>query len=352
MKKRYALYIALVLSLSSGYGFDLPIWHADARWKVPAVTELGSGALGRLDGPRLETMTGWAVGRSNFVSTPAGGPYGYFVYDSLLDRLHFAAGSGARGYADGPFTRARFGSHSYSQVRRGASNSRFVYMTEPQNNKIIRRLDFVEQTVSTVQLNVNVAGMTVHSDGRLFVKSHYDSLLHIVRLDGSIEVKKLDMVEGTGQFVGISMVLDEGKNRMYASSYSGVSWYVYYWDLSDGSFHGVLPIGGTALRGRSEPGPFEGTNLYNQMNVGWGRDDPEKRYLYLYPNDSRFIHRLDLTDRIMWTSSKSSDTLKFISSGTPGGYDGWTMWFNELGDLVTDIPYWDMPRTVAYKRVK
>ncbi len=350
---------AIITLLWIGYCLSqsfVPAWHSDALWAVPAVKDAGSGAQGAfLGGPKDETISGLAINAQPLVGTLHSGPYGYIAYDSLLGRIHLVAGnSSVRGYMDGPFSRARTTGYSYSQVRQGASNGRYAYITEPQNSDKIRRFDFVDQMVTTVPLTVNVAGMTVGSDGKLYIKSHYDSLLHIVSLDGSVERKTLAMVEGTGNFVGLSMVLDEAKNRIYASTYRPTYWYVHYWDLSDGSFHGVLPVttDSLILRERNVPGPFEGTNLYPQLGIFFGPDDPEKRYLYIDPNDTWVILRLDLQERVVATSSKESDGVRFITSGNPKKLDGYTGRFNSRGDIITDIIYWELPKYVAYKRIR
>jgi hypothetical protein len=344
----------LFLTMEGGAvgNFTLPIWHPDARWAT-AVNGLGSGATGQLDGTRLETMSAEGYWSGFVISGHCAGPYGYLGFDSLRDRVHLTAGSGSRGYLDGPFSRARMASISYTAVRSEASyGKQYYFFSEPQNGHKIRRMDFVNQEIRTVASGLISAGMTVDSAGRLYVKSRNDSLLHIISMDGTEEIKTLDIQEGTGSTVAVVLlVLDEKKGRLYAASAYAKSFYVYYWDLADGSFHGVLPVGGTPLRDRDTPGPFEGTNLYNQIiYMYFGPDDPDKRYLYICSNDSYISHRLDLQDRIIWAGSVEGGALKFISSGIPKGYTG-PLLLNDAGDFTSRSSFWDLPRMLVYKRI-
>ncbi len=336
--------------------FSIPIWHPDARWSAKTETDVGSGAIGVLDGPRRETMSAWAIPSRRMIGGPAAGPYGYLSYDPNIDRIHFVAGS-ARGYLDGPFSRVRLASHSYSQVRKSASSERYAYCTEPQNGGILRRLDFVEQQVTTVPMPAGVkgfAGMTCDSTGRLYFLPKWSSGLYILSPDGKVEKKAVEMKESTGGFSGLSLAVDEKHNRLYCSGYGAKKWYVYYWDLKDGSFHGVLPVPqkGEPRRKRSEAGPFKGTELYNQMGCSFGADDPEKRFLYVYPNDTQTIFRLDLEKKEIWGCSVGKDGVRFISSGVPRRFSGWSARFNMTGDLCTDVPFWGMPRMLRHPRIK
>jgi hypothetical protein len=350
------LMVAFFISGTNALGnFTLPIWHPDAKWSVPSVPEIGSGAIGRLDGPRLETMSAEAYWTGEIVGGPGAGPYGFLYHDTSINRIHLAAFSDTRGYLDGPFGRARMASISYTNVRSEASfGKRYYYFSEPQNGHVIRCMDFVKQEVSTVAAGLISAGMTVDSSGRLYVKTRLDSILHIISMDGTIETKKLEIREMAGSSVAVlCLALDEAKGRLYGACAYAQLWYVYYWDLADGSFHGVLPRGATPLRDNNVPGPFEGTNLYNQiMFMEFGPDDPDKRYLYIHTNDSRVIHRLDLVDRVIWASSVESDGLRFISSGIPKGYGGWTLRMTEEGDWTTNTYFWNNPHLSIFKRIQ
>ena len=66
--------------------------------------------------------------------------------------------------------------------------------------------------------------------------------LTIVMPDGA--VKPGPVVELKEKFSarwGASLALDEQKGRIYATCYRTKQYYIWYWDLKDGSFHGVLP---------------------------------------------------------------------------------------------------------------
>lgn len=308
-----------------------------------------------LDGPKREIVSGSAIGTRLAILPPAAGPYGCLSYDPRLDRIHLVAGS-ARGYLDGPFSRARFGGHSYSQVVRSTFGGHLFFRTEPENGGILRCLDFKKQEVRTIARKTqHIAGMVVDSQGRLYIKDQYSPSLEIISPDGSTEMKTLEMKEkSAGGFSGLSMALDEKRSRIYASGYGASEWYVYYWDLKDGSFHGVLPIPqkDQPRRKRNEAGSFEGTYLYNDLRIFFGQDDPEKQFLYMGPNVTHYIFRLDLKKKEIWTCGMVGDKIRFVNSGVPGKFAGWTATFTEEGDLISDIPNWNMRRIVLYKRLK
>jgi len=335
--------------------FDLPIWHPDACWDGKLVPLAGSGAVGHLDGPKREIMSGSAIAPALAILPPEAGPYGCLSYDPKLDRIHFVAGS-ARGYLDGPFSRARFGGHSYAEVVRTAAGGHLFYRTEPQNNGILRCLDFKKQEVRTISTKTKyIAGMVVDSQGKLYIKDMYSPLLEIISSDGSVEMKSVEMKEkSVSGFSGLSMVLDEKRERIYAAGYRGEEWYIYYWDLKDGSFHGVLPIPqkDQPHRRMNEAGPFEGTYLYNQMSCFWGPDDPDKRFLYIRPNYTHLIFRLDLEKKEIWACGVVDNYVRFVKNGIPGNLAGWSAYFTEDGDIATDIPFWNRPRIMMYKRLK
>ncbi|MCX7806689.1 MAG: hypothetical protein N3A38_16105, partial [Planctomycetota bacterium] len=83
--------------------------------------------------------------------------------------------------------------------------------------------------------------------------------------------------------------------------YGTKNYYIWYWDMKDGSFHGVLPTPAKSGkdRGRNVPGPFEGTNLYSEGSVCFGPDDPDHRFLYVGRVDTWCWFRLDLEKRMV-----------------------------------------------------
>ena len=97
------------------------------------------------------------------------------------------------------------------------------------------------------------------------------------------------------------LALDEKHGRIYGTCYGTKDYYIWYWDMKDGSFHGVLPTPEKSGkdRGRSKPGPFEGTNLYSEGSVRFGPDDPDRRFLYAGRVDTWCWFRLDLEKQVI-----------------------------------------------------
>jgi len=337
--------------------FDIPITDPDVRWSVKAVPDCGSGAVGILDGPRLEIMSGWAIGARRCISGPYSGPYGFLSYSKDLDRIHLVVG-GARGYLDGPFSRARFGGHNYGGHRYLTHGSRYVYLSEPANRRILRRLDFEKQEVTSVPFPAGqkgIAGMFCDSTDKLYLMPQSGNDIYILSPDGKVEKKTFEMKDGHGGFTGLNTAFDEKHGRIYCSGYGQKKWYVYYLDLNDGSFHGVLPIPqkGEPRRKKNEAGPFKGTLLYNQIRCAFRSDDLEKRFLYIYPNDTHTFFRLDLEKKEVWSFSFEKDSLRFISSGVPrNAPSGGRAHIGVDGDILTGVPFWDMPQMFRYRRIK
>jgi hypothetical protein len=304
---------AIVIGQTYEGGFSTPIWDTSARWEV---TRLGGSG-----GPEmfLEGQSKGAGSNSfSFSYTEAGtaGP-GYlnreggrnFIgwFDLNAKRLHAVAGSGY-GYLDGPFSRARFGLWHYTWHPGAAlsMDGRYLYMTDlcgPQHS--LRKLDFVQQEVSTLipNLSTSYRGVATDSSGKIYVVSG-SCMLIVLTSDGLIEkTVQLDTADGkitgfTSHSLGIT--IDEVHNRMYCNQ-STKNWYVFYWDLSDLSFHGVVPVD-SVRRWKDVPGPFAGTGWYFEGgHLSFGPDDPEKRFLYTARNDTWEIFRLDLERK--WVAS-------------------------------------------------
>lgn len=298
---------------ASARAFGIPVWHADARWQVERFG--GCGLVGNLDGPRGE-MSFFSVGVLKLCYQPNGaGRYQYGSYDVATERAHLVVGS-ARGYLDGPFSRARFGGWDYviRSTSTASPDGRYYYLTDGYNGHVLRRLDFEKQEVTTLLPDARkVAGIAAGSEGRLYVL-HQTGQLEILDAAGkSTNGPKVKQEEDAGQW-GYSLALDEKHNKLYGTCYGTKNYYIWYWDLKDGSFHGVLPTPAQSGqdRGRNVPGPFEGTNLYNQGTIMFGPDDPECRLLYTGRTDTWNFFRLDL-------EKKETYALK-IESG--GGKDG------------------------------
>ncbi len=289
--------------------FSIPVWHPDVRWKIERFA--GCDAWGHLEGPRREVETFVAGGGTLFAGRGAG-YWRFYSYDYKSDRIHAVAGS-ARGYLDGPFSRARFGGWDYVVRCRKTSTTdgRYVFLTDGYNGHVLRCLDLKEQVVTTVSRDMKgVRGVAGGGDGVYVVKG--DELIW-VGVDGNAKpVVKLELREKAGQW-GYSLAFDEVNGRLYATMYRTRDYYIWYWDVKDGSFHGVLPTPRKSgkNRGRNVPGPFEGMNLYDQGNVFFGPDDHRKRFLYTGRVDTWNLFRLDLKRRMVAALDRKEDIVWF-----------------------------------------
>jgi hypothetical protein len=335
--------------------FDIPVWHADARWEIELYA--GCSSPGHLDGPRLEMEYFSAGGMGRLYRPKGAGRYVFSSYDPDTERGHEVAG-GAQGYLDGPFSRARFGGWDYvvrSQAA-GSRDGRYLYFTDGYNGHVLRCLDLKTQWVRTLLPDTRgLLGLTTDPQGRLFVLKG-DGQIVLVSPEGATEngvkVSMPQQIPGWGA----SLAFDEVHQRIYATAYGMKDWYVWYWDLKGGSFVGVLPIppAGAPRRARNEPGPFEGTNLYNEGSVLFGPDDPQKRFLYVGRVDTWGLFRLDLEKKEVWAltaEGKSPRVARFIGQGRPAtvpfyGGGGW----QADGSIVSTVhsPY----NTWRFRRVK
>lgn len=277
--------------------FSIPIWHPDARWAVEFMG--GSAAKGHLEGPVRElefnAMGLFGPGYYNM----EGGRYFFGWYDEAA-RTAFAAAGSARGHLDGPFSRARFAGWDYGFYPHTASSPdrRYLYAADKFNGKILlRRLDFARQEVRTLTDIQGFLSLAADAKGRLYVLTRR-GLLVLDPEGKTIRNLPVDLSRvQTNAFQRASpVVLDEVHNRLYASL-SSPGWYVFYWDLKDGSFHGVVPIL-PKRRPRNQPGPFEGTDLYYEAaRLMFSVDDPNRRFLYMSRVDTHQFFRLDLEKR-------------------------------------------------------
>jgi hypothetical protein len=175
-------------------------------------------------------------------------------------------------------------------------------LTDVGNQFALRRLDLQEQLVTTVRKVQQFGGMTMAADGTLLLIEG-DQLLWL-DADGkpqkSLKLALEEELRAVGG-AGASLALDEKHERLYATGFGSKRWYIWHWNLRDGAFTGVLPIGDPAkVRGKSQPGPFVGTNLYGEGSVFFGPDDPEHRYLYTARVDTYCLFRLDLEQQEIW----------------------------------------------------
>ena len=340
--------------------FPIPVWHPNARWVLEKEPYGGSGLRGQLDGPLQGGMWGRAPALSVLTPLPENGPFAFKSFDAENARIHQTVG-GASGYLDGPLARARFGTWGYMRGPYFASspNGRFHFFLDGDNKFVIRRIDLAEQVVTTfMQANWKTRIMIPADDGGL--RYFLDNALVLVDAQGkpgkkvALEVKPHLPVGG--------VALDEGRGRLYAScDYDGTKggWYVWYWDLKDGSFHGVLPAWqkgqpkhGPGGMGGPDPGPFKGTSLYPQMIPFWGPDDPEKNFLYILPNDTSNFYRLDLKKETIGCASIEGGEIRIIETGKTRriGKD-FCGWLPDGSFISSDRP-WVGARIWRYKRTK
>ena len=342
--------------------FDIPIWHPDARWGSME-RYLGSGASGNLDGPASQVMGGGAPGASSCFVWTAGGPYCFGGYDKATEMVHTIAGN-ARGYLDGPLARARWGGFDYTH--RGMTlltpDRKRFFFTDPYNGGVLRQIDLVNRVVSTVNDIALEKGVTIRPDskGQFYTVSR-KGLLKILSPDLKkiVRTQQLEVVQKAG-LGAWSIAIDEEKNRLYAgiTFTSPFLWYAWYWDLKDGSFHGLIPVAqkGEPKRRKFAPGPFKGVVLYPEVSVYFGLDDPEKRYLYLGVNDCYTFFRADLKTKEIWTFSRISKRkgggCRFIQSGKVNVLSGY--WGSGLSghDVGANVPSWNGAQRVRWRRVK
>ena len=340
--------------------FKIPVWHPDARWKMELRDfAKDSNLVAQLDGPRHEAMWG---GRHKFPRLQAGfggsGRYVFMGYDASGDRFH-AVTTGAAGYLDGPFARARIYLSDYhgGHERACSADDRFFYYLADFYGQRVRALDFAKQRVST--LSTKGSAVACGESGKVYLTQGIRPVASIAVLSSGPEWKLLGTraVQGMRRLnaLGNSLAVDEGHGRLYATTYGSKDWYVWYWDLKEGRVHGVLPnCGGKPnARPKNHAGPFEGTVVYNHGEIAWGPDDPDKRFLYMTRVDTTSLFRLDLQQQIMAVFDVEEG--RFINEGRARGasaYSETPCWLKD-GSFVGGIPWYKpAPRYRYFKRVK
>jgi hypothetical protein len=238
--------------------FAVPVWHSDARWERDP-NPFTSSFNGELAGPRQETMWrhAWGSAPLQFPGMTQGGRQVCYTYDPKTERYFPMAGS-TQGYLDGPFSRARFGGADYTCRPRAvlSPDGRYGYMHDVRNGRKLRFLDFEKQEVKTFLPDRSFTGsMVVNSKGDLFAIQK-DGTLLVIGPDGGIvkqgpQLKLADSIRSMGNG-GATLALDEAKNRIYACAMDK-SWYYWYWDLADGSFHGIIPLPKPGEPSRGKP---------------------------------------------------------------------------------------------------
>lgn len=341
--------------------FPIPIWHADARWEVEPHF-VGSSAPGFLDGPRQQSQP-YARSVDLLYGPTSGGRNWLLSYEPATEMMHIVAGS-ARGFLDGPFSRARFGTNSYnSRPSMVPTADRRYYYLHDAENMALRRCDLQRQEVVTIRRPVKAfGGHTVNDQGQVLVIE--DETLLWLNSDGQ-EQKRLrlqvpERLAGIGN-QGASLALDDVHDRLYATSFNPRQWYIWYWDLKDGSVHGVIPVSPKGQgRKRNEAGPFTGTDLYMEGTVFFGPDDPQKRFLYTARVDTFGFFRLDLEKQHLSALTVESrkgqpDVARFIDAGVPRSVPVYfSAKFTEDGSIISSAHHWEGLSYVAtrLKRIK
>jgi hypothetical protein len=131
---------------------------------------------------------------------------------------------------------------------------------------------------------------------------------------------------------GCTLLLDEEKGRLYGSRQASgqIDWFIWYWDLSDGTFHGILPMTvgeydpttmkgwGPARVGRGHLfGTFEGTGWYPELWIRFKPGDTERNHIWTGCTDMSNVWVLDLKakqtymlvgdgDKAVWAKPGSS----------------------------------------------
>lgn len=344
--------------------FTIPVWHSDARWELDPEPWAATGVFGNLDGPRQEMS--WR--RAFFpwgdylIYDPQGLPIIFGAYDPRNERYHEVAGS-ARGYLDGPFSRARWAGQSYVNYSSHvlSSDGRYFVSTDPNNGGAVRVLDLKEQMVHTLLApKAGAQAMVINSQGQVLVLLREGRLVTIdIPTRKQVADMTLKATEGLSLGVGRGLALDEERGRLYASGTvtADGKWHVWYFDLNDGgSFHGVLKGERVGASVPAYAGPFDGYRGYAEQSIRFGPDDPEKRFLYMRLTDTTTFVRLDLEKRVVAAFSgppRGEQTpAMFIEEGVPNASGvshagpGW------LPDGSIVLPGLRERPSIIYRRIK
>jgi hypothetical protein len=335
MNRIKPILLLLTISIYAQYegGFTTPIWDTSVQWEVTRnggcaemklflegeAKDAGANAFGF-------SYTEAGTAGHGYLSAEGGRSFiGWFDVES--QRLHRVAGEGY-GHMDGPFSRARFGAWYYTWHPGSAfsQDGKFMFMTDKSGSRhTLRKLDFEQQMVSTLlpNLSTDYRGLATGADGRVYIIST-KCMLMVLTPSGQIEkTVQLDTATDGGirGFTphALPIAIDDVNNRLYCNQ-STKSWYTFYWDLSDLSFHGVVPVD-AVRRGRDTPGSFEGTDWYFEgSHISFGPDDPNKRFLYMARNDCDQFFRLDLERRWVAAILIESGVAKFVDNPPSSRY--------------------------------
>jgi hypothetical protein len=282
--------------------FTVPAWHPDARWELCRLGGCNGG--GFLDGPtRALQSSSIGVFGPGYINAE-GGRFFFGWFDPANGLAYAAAGSG-RGYLDGPISRARFSGWDYNggPFTVQSPDARFLFLTDRRLGKMtLRCIDWAKQTVRTIVPELPpFLGMTAGPGGSIYMLSA-NGQLRVLNAEGQ-PVKEYTLATSNAVTVGFlrnyPLAVDDVHNRLYCAAPPSKGWYLGYWDLADGTYHGVVPKS-EKRRTRNQPGPFEGVDWYDEGNIiQFGPDDPERRFLYMVRTDTWQAFRLDLERKMV-----------------------------------------------------
>lgn len=336
-----------------GESFAIGVHHPDARWEREPFA--GVGLQSDLDGPRREMRSRNPPGPYFFME--GAGDFVLKVYDPETERYETLAGS-ARGYLDGPFSRARFGGQGYALPLHSACSpdARYLYLLEGATEKL-RRLDFEAEWVETLPIDVSLArAMDVDSQGRIHLAG-YDGV-RVLEQDGTL-VSSFAAGDWQPQH-GFDIEADDVNNRLYGANRCAGEWQVWYWDLADGSFHGLIRVPPDDPNGRNDSATFAEANLLCPGGLAFGPDDPERSYLFLGGGDNTTFYRLKLVEEavdffgpIDRSQQRPYHDLGFVTGerlpfGSVSTWAGLPQWVGT--DIYLSDPIW--PRASRFRRVQ
>jgi hypothetical protein len=347
--------------------FSTPVWSATAEWEAAGYLQ-GSGAPGDLDGPIEDLVVRDLDGIQSTNAPKYESPeVTSLFYDSFLGRAHTVAGS-ARGYLDGPFSRARFLGADRCRPHRGSRirtrDGRYIFFTEPRAKQALRQIDFVEQEVTTLLRDGSPTLGLAASDSELYVVSK-DNKLTVMDLDGKpkrdVTLQLPDAADGKPAVIGgwgCKLLLDEPRRIVYGvrSHNSTIPFSAWYWNIDTGAFTPLIPLHKEADAPRT--GPLDNIGWYPDIwGLHFGPDDPDRKQIYVHVDHMNGAYRIDLIEKKVWsmTLDKDKNRIVWVTDGVnPKGWNPGShspRWLGSTGDFYLPNAGRRGPN-LLYKRVK
>lgn len=346
--------------------FSTPVWDPTAQWEQAGYYQ-GSTPQGDLDGPIRDIIIRNLDGVLS-TNAPMFGTSELtcLFHDTLLKRAHAVAGS-ARGYLDGPFSRARFLGADRCRPNRGSRartrDGQYIFITEPHAKQALRRIDFGKQQVTTLLKDKSpTLGLAV-TDTELYVVA-YDNTLTVMDFDGKPKRKvKLVLPKATtgkpaiiGGW-GCKLLVDASRRRLYGARAhnSTIPHSVWYWNIDTGAFTSLVPYHkeGTVPR----TGPLNNIGWYPDLwGLYFGPDDPNRLQIYVHVDHCGGTHRIDLQQKKVWGMrlDKTSNRIKWVTDGVDTSNwsaSGYPRWIASTGNFYVPSAGSRGPN-LLYKRVK